>query len=135
MLTALNELRDLGVRIAIDDFGTGYSSLTYLHRLPINELKIDGSFIRSLDPSIDEHPLVRMMVQLGAALGIDTVAEHIDSRAQGRSVLQRMGCTYGQGFHFGRPAAARPDRRPSRLRSAGGARRPGRRPSGRRRRR
>ena len=91
-----------GVRIAIDDFGTGYSSLTYLHRLPIHELKIDGSFIRTLDPATDEHPLVRMMVQLGAALGFDTVAEHIDSEHKAE-VLRRMGCTYGQGFYFARP--------------------------------
>jgi diguanylate cyclase (GGDEF)-like protein/PAS domain S-box-containing protein len=102
MLTALNELRALGVRIAIDDFGTGYSSLTYLHRLPINEIKIDGSFIRTLDPATDEHPLVRMMVQLGAALGFDTVAEHIDSQHKA-DVLRQMGCTYGQGFYFARP--------------------------------
>jgi diguanylate cyclase (GGDEF)-like protein/PAS domain S-box-containing protein len=104
MLMLLEELRGLGVRLAIDDFGTGYSSLTYLHRLPINELKIDGSFIQSLDPDGDEHPLVRMMVQLGAALGFDTVAEHIDS-AHKADVLRRMGCTYGQGFHFARPTA------------------------------
>jgi len=103
MLTALNELRALGVRIAIDDFGTGYSSLTYLHRLPIHELKIDGSFIATLDPSREEHPLVGMMVQLGEALGFDTVAEHIDSE-QKAEALQRMGCTYGQGFYFARPA-------------------------------
>jgi diguanylate cyclase (GGDEF)-like protein len=103
MLAALNELRALGVRIAIDDFGTGYSSLTYLHRLPIHELKIDGSFIATLDPTSEEHPLVGMMVQLGRALGFDTVAEHIDS-PQKAEALQRMGCTYGQGFHFARPA-------------------------------
>jgi diguanylate cyclase (GGDEF)-like protein len=103
MLTALHELRALGVRIAIDDFGTGYSSLTYLHRLPIHELKIDGSFIATLDPADEEHPLVRMMVQLGQALGFETVAEHIDSQ-QKAEALHRMGCTYGQGFYFARPA-------------------------------
>ena len=102
MLAVLDELRGLGVRLAIDDFGTGYSSLTYLHRLPINELKIDGSFIQSLDPEANEHPLVAMMVQLGAALGFDTVAEWVDSPHKA-GVLRRMGCTYGQGFHFGRP--------------------------------
>jgi EAL domain-containing protein (putative c-di-GMP-specific phosphodiesterase class I) len=107
MLSAINELRGLGVRIAIDDFGTGYSSLTYLHRLPIHELKIDGSFIATLDPSDDEHPLVGMMVQLGHALGFDTVAEHIDSPEKA-DALQRMGCTYGQGFHFARPAPLDP---------------------------
>ena len=107
MLSAINELRALGVRIAIDDFGTGYSSLTYLHRLPIHELKIDGSFIATLDPSDEEHPLVGMMVQLGEALGFDTVAEHIDSQQKAQA-LQRMGCTYGQGFYFARPAPLDP---------------------------
>ena len=107
MLGALHELRSLGVRIAIDDFGTGYSSLTYLHRLPIHELKIDGSFIATLDPANEEHPLVGMMVQLGQALGFDTVAEHIDSE-QKAEALQRMGCTYGQGFYFARPAPLDP---------------------------
>jgi EAL domain-containing protein (putative c-di-GMP-specific phosphodiesterase class I) len=102
MLAVLDELRSLGVRIAIDDFGTGYSSLTYLHRLPINELKIDGSFVRTLEPSSDDHPLVEMMVRLGEALGFQTVAEHVDS-AHKAEALRRMGCTFGQGFHFGRP--------------------------------
>jgi len=102
MLAVLDELRTLGVRIAIDDFGTGHSSLTRLHRLPINELKIDGSFIRTLEPSTDDHPLVQMMVRLGDALRFDTVAEHVDS-AHKAEVLRRMGCTMGQGFHFGRP--------------------------------
>ena len=102
MLAALEELRTLGVRIAIDDFGTGYSSLTKLHRLPINELKIDGSFIRTLEPSSDDHPLVEMMVRLGEALRFDTVAEHVDS-VHNAEALRRTGCTFGQGFHFGRP--------------------------------
>lgn len=98
----LDELRSLGVRLAIDDFGTGYSSLTYLHRLPIHELKIDGHFIQGLDPATSEHPLLHMMIQLGDALGLVTVAEHIDS-ADKAQVLRELGCTLGQGFHFGAP--------------------------------
>jgi diguanylate cyclase (GGDEF)-like protein/PAS domain S-box-containing protein len=104
MYNLLNELRSIGVRLAIDDFGTGYSSLTYLHRLPIDELKIDGSFIRTLERSGPDVPLVDMMVRLGAALGLDTVAEHIDSERKAE-ILRGLGCTYGQGFHFGRPVS------------------------------
>jgi EAL domain-containing protein (putative c-di-GMP-specific phosphodiesterase class I) len=104
MLAALNELRSLGVRLAIDDFGTGYSSLTYLHRLPIDELKIDGSFIRMLERSGPDVPLVDMMVRLGSALGLETVAEHIDS-ARKAEILRDLGCPYGQGFYFGAPVS------------------------------
>jgi EAL domain-containing protein (putative c-di-GMP-specific phosphodiesterase class I) len=103
MVAAFEELRLLGVRLAIDDFGTGYSSLIYLHRLPLDELKIDASFIQTLDVSDDQHPLVAMMVQLGEALGLDTVAEGIDSAAKA-DVMRELGCTCGQGFHFARPA-------------------------------
>jgi EAL domain-containing protein (putative c-di-GMP-specific phosphodiesterase class I) len=100
----LNELRALGVRLAMDDFGTGYSSLTYLHRLPIDELKIDGSFIRLLERNGRQIPLVDMMVRLGSALGLETVAEHIDS-ARKAEIVRDLGCTYGQGFYFGPPVS------------------------------
>jgi EAL domain-containing protein (putative c-di-GMP-specific phosphodiesterase class I) len=75
----------------------------YLHRLPLDELKIDASFIQTLDVSDDQHPLVAMMVQLGEALGLDTVAEGIDSAAKA-DVMRELGCTCGQGFYFARPA-------------------------------
>lgn len=100
--SVLRDVRSLGVRLAIDDFGTGYSSLTYLHELPIDELKIDGHFLHTLDPAAPDSPLLVMMVQLGNALGLVTVAEHIDSKAKA-DVLRQLGCTHGQGYHFGRP--------------------------------
>jgi diguanylate cyclase (GGDEF)-like protein/PAS domain S-box-containing protein len=99
----LDELKALGVRIALDDFGTGYSSLTYLHRLPIDELKIDRSFVAVLEDEGSDLVLLQMMVQLGRAFDLKVVAEGIDTdRKLWR--IQRLGCHFGQGFLFARPA-------------------------------
>ncbi len=102
-LGALQDLRALGIRIALDDFGTGYSSLTYLHRLPIDELKIDQSFVRGLEARVTENTLLQMIVHLGRAFHLQVVAEGVDSELKLR-VLQQLGCHFGQGFLFARPA-------------------------------
>jgi len=99
----LDELKALGVRIALDDFGTGYSSLTYLHRLPIDELKIDRSFVAVLEDEASDLVLLQMMVQLGRAFDLKVVAEGIDTDRKLRRI-QRLGCHYGQGYLFARPA-------------------------------
>ena len=99
----LDELKALGVRIALDDFGTGYSSLTYLHRLPIDELKIDRSFVAALEDENPDLVLLQMMVQLGRAFDLKVVAEGIDTDLKLRRI-QRLGCHLGQGFLFARPA-------------------------------
>jgi diguanylate cyclase (GGDEF)-like protein/PAS domain S-box-containing protein len=99
----LERLKELGVRIALDDFGTGYSSLTYLHRLPIDELKIDRSFVGVLEDETADLNLLQMMIQLGRAFDLNVVAEGIDTDRKLRRI-QRLGCHLGQGFLFARPA-------------------------------
>jgi diguanylate cyclase (GGDEF)-like protein/PAS domain S-box-containing protein len=98
-LARLRELKALGVRLAIDDFGTGYSSLAYLHRFPIDILKIDRSFVLRLVTEGEGPELARAVVGLGETLGIDTVAEGIESEAQAAALLT-LGCVMGQGFLF-----------------------------------
>jgi len=99
----LDELKALGVRIALDDFGTGYSSLTYLQQLPIDELKIDRSFVAVLEDESADLTLLQMMVQLGRAFDLKVVAEGIDTDRKLRRI-QRLGCHFGQGYLFARPA-------------------------------
>jgi diguanylate cyclase (GGDEF)-like protein len=113
----LNQLKALGLRIAVDDFGTGYSSLSHLRTLPIDELKIDRSFIAAMESSTQANVLVHSLIQLGAALGIDTVAEGIEETNQ-LAHLQDEECIHGQGFLFARPLT--PDAiRPYLLKSLG----------------
>jgi len=102
-LAEIRELRSLGVRLALDDFGTGFSSLTYLRRLPIDALKIDESFVSSIDTETGDTVLLRTIVELGRAYELDVVAEGIDSPSK-LEALRAMGCRYGQGYLFGRPA-------------------------------
>lgn len=102
-----NELKIIGVRLALDDFGTGYSSLAYLHRFPIDILKIDRSFVERLGGTgegperVDAVALARAILSLADALGLDTVAEGIEHDAQ-RDVLLALGCKTGQGYAFGK---------------------------------
>jgi EAL domain-containing protein (putative c-di-GMP-specific phosphodiesterase class I) len=90
------------VRLAIDDFGTGYSSLGYLHAFQVDELKIDRSFVSGPSQPRDAKVLSRAIVELGRALGLDMVAEGIET-AQQADWFRELGCRYGQGFHFARP--------------------------------
>ena len=101
-LAALQRLHDAGVYLSIDDFGTGYSSLAYLKRLPVDEIKIDRSFISSLTVDARDRLIVASTVSLGRALGLDVVAEGVEDE-QTAAVLQTLGCDLAQGFHFGRP--------------------------------
>jgi diguanylate cyclase (GGDEF)-like protein len=98
----LAELKTLGVRIAVDDFGTGYSSLAYLRQFPVDSLKIDRTFITGLALSSEAHALTHTLIQLGAALGLQTLAEGVEHHSQVRE-LQREGCDLAQGFLFARP--------------------------------
>jgi diguanylate cyclase (GGDEF)-like protein len=95
-------LKELGVRIAIDDFGTGYSSLAYLRQFPVDELKIDRSFVSGIGGSDESAALIHTLVQLGKTLGLETLGEGIEEPAQLR-LLQREECDHGQGFLFARP--------------------------------
>jgi EAL domain-containing protein (putative c-di-GMP-specific phosphodiesterase class I) len=95
-------LKELGIRVAVDDFGTGYSSLSYLRRFPVDELKIDRSFIGSMNRSAEDLAVVRAVVDLGQALRLRTVAEGIENANQ-LATLRRLGCRFGQGYHLARP--------------------------------
>jgi diguanylate cyclase (GGDEF)-like protein/PAS domain S-box-containing protein len=100
----LRELRDFGVKIYLDDFGTGYSSLSHLHKLPVDALKIDRSFVRSLVVS-DRPAIVESILALARTLNTSVVAEGIESDDQARE-LERLGCTHAQGFLFSRPLSS-----------------------------
>ena len=101
-MAQLAALRAAGFRLAIDDFGTGYSSLSYLSRLPVDELKIDRSFVQALEAGGEEAALVRMIIELAHALSLVTVAEGVETEAQ-MATLLAMGCQLGQGYLFARP--------------------------------
>ena len=100
----LRALRALGVRIAVDDFGTGYSSLSYLHRLAVDVVKIDRSFVDAADSGHTEATLVRSIVELSRSLGLDVVAEGIEREEQ-LTFLRSTECGLGQGFLFARPSS------------------------------
>ncbi|WP_299039004.1 bifunctional diguanylate cyclase/phosphodiesterase [uncultured Pseudokineococcus sp.] len=95
-------LRELGVTLALDDFGTGYSSLSYLRRFPIDILKMDRSFLDEVPGDVRDEALVRGIVDLGGTLGLQVVAEGVETAEQA-AALARLGCPFGQGFHFARP--------------------------------
>jgi len=104
-LEALTAIRALGVRLSIDDFGTGYSSLSYLNRFPIDELKIDRSFVHGVHGQGHDLAIIRAIVSLARTLGLRVVAEGVETQ-QDVQVLQQAGCDELQGFFFARPMPA-----------------------------
>lgn len=98
----LEQIRDRGILLSIDDFGTGYSSLNYLHRLPVDTLKIDGSFINSIDTDGEKLELVRAIVGLAWNLGMDVVAEGVETARQ-LAQLRSLKCDSAQGYLFSKP--------------------------------
>lgn len=98
----LKQLRALGVQLSIDDFGTGYSSLSYLHRFPIDMLKVDRSFVSTMEEGTENGEIVRTIISLAKTLKLSVVAEGIESIHQLHQ-LRVLGCEYGQGFLFSRP--------------------------------
>jgi EAL domain-containing protein (putative c-di-GMP-specific phosphodiesterase class I) len=95
-------MRDLGVTVAIDDYGTGYSSLAYLCDLPVDQLKIDRSFVARLIGHPRNAAIVRSTIELAHALGLEVVAEGVEDAAA-LAALATMGCEFAQGYHFSRP--------------------------------
>jgi len=104
-LRVMEQLRVLGIRFSIDDFGTGYSSLSHLKRLPVDEIKIDRSFIQELETRPDDEVIVRSTINLGHALGLKVVAEGVELPASFEA-LKRLGCDLAQGYLVSRPLSA-----------------------------
>jgi len=98
----LDELRAMGITISIDDFGTGFSSLVYLKRLPIDELKIDRSFVSDLENNKDDQAIVQAILGLAESLNINIIAEGVETQTQ-QAFLLKHSCTYGQGYFFDKP--------------------------------
>ena len=103
-MATLERLRDLGVTLSVDDFGTGYSSLSQLRKLPVQELKIDKSFVLRLDTEPQDQLIVRSTIDMAHGLGLKVVAEGIENLEAWR-LLQHWGCNLAQGFYLSRPVA------------------------------
>ncbi|MBW0148153.1 putative bifunctional diguanylate cyclase/phosphodiesterase [Marinobacter arenosus] len=104
-LATLHRLKALGVTLSVDDFGTGYSSLSQLRTLPVQELKIDKSFVLKLESEPQDQLIVRSTIDMAHGLGLKVVAEGVES-LQGWQLLQQWGCDLAQGFYLSRPVAA-----------------------------
>lgn len=102
VISMLHEIRKLGIHLSIDDFGTGYSSLSYLHRFPINTLKVDRSFVSTMEDGSENGEIVSTIISLAKTLNLNVVAEGIETIHQLHQ-LRVLGCEYGQGYLFSRP--------------------------------
>ena len=103
----IHHLKELGVSFALDDFGTGYSSFAYLRALPVDYVKIDGSFIRDLENSPANHALVQAMTAVAHTLGKQVIAEWVETAATAET-LRQLGVEWGQGYHWGKPGPLAP---------------------------
>ena len=99
---SLHQLRETGAKLAIDDFGTGYSSFSYLYRFPFDTMKIDRVFISAMSRSKKSNQIVKSLVNLSHDLGMDVVAEGIESENEAE-LMRNYKAAFGQGFHFSRP--------------------------------
>ena len=101
-LQTLKRLHDMGLRLSIDDFGTGYSSLAYLKQMPLHELKIDKSFVMSMERDRADMKIVRSTIDLAHNLGLTVTAEGVET-AQGFAILRAMQCDEAQGYFMAKP--------------------------------
>ncbi|HEV3496304.1 MAG TPA: EAL domain-containing protein, partial [Actinomycetes bacterium] len=104
-VATLHQLKALGVQLAVDDFGTGYSSLGSLRRFPVDQLKIDRTFVRGIGEDPEDETIVRLVLSLAKALSLEVVAEGVEHEVHRRR-LQEFGCGFGQGFLWGAPVPA-----------------------------
>ncbi len=101
----LQELKAMGLKLAIDDFGTGYSSLSYLRQFPVHKLKIDRSFIQSVEVNTDDASIAAAIIGLGKSLNLKVIAEGVENEAQ-MSFLRTHHCDEIQGYYFSKPLTA-----------------------------
>jgi Amt family ammonium transporter len=106
----INELKEHGCQFALDDFGSGLSSFAYLKNLPVNYLKIDGSFVRDISRDMIDRTMVESIQQIGNVMNLMTIAEHVEDEST-LHVLEEIGVVYAQGFHLGRPQAIEDDKK------------------------
>ena len=104
IIASMNTLKEIGIRFSLDDFGTGYSSLQYLKRLPLNQLKIDQSFVRDLVTDSSDRAIVHTIIAMAHSLNLDVIAEGVETEEQ-LQFLMNMDCTHFQGYLFSRPVA------------------------------
>lgn len=104
IIERMNQLRTHGIRFALDDFGTGYSSLQYLKKLPIDQLKIDQSFVRDITNNESDRAIVRTIIAMAHSLNLDVISEGVETEAQFK-LLKELGCKRFQGFMFGLPVS------------------------------
>jgi EAL domain-containing protein (putative c-di-GMP-specific phosphodiesterase class I) len=101
-ITKIEQLREFGIRFSLDDFGTGYSSLQYLKKIPINQLKIDQSFVRGIEADHHDQSIVRTVIAIAHSLEIDVIAEGVETKGQ-LQILKSKGCNAFQGYLFAKP--------------------------------
>jgi EAL domain-containing protein (putative c-di-GMP-specific phosphodiesterase class I) len=105
IITKMDALKIHGIKFSLDDFGTGYSSLSYLKRLPINELKIDKSFVNDILSDPNDAAIARMIIRLAQSMELSVIAEGVETREQ-RDWLEQEGCFKYQGYYFAKPMPA-----------------------------